>query len=56
MPGKVTVRDLGILKTEQQAYRRNGVKEYIVWQVLDQKISWFYLDKGEYLDLPVDTD
>jgi hypothetical protein len=32
------------------------VKEYIVWQVLDQKISWFYLDMGEYLDLPTDTD
>jgi Uma2 family endonuclease len=32
------------------------VKEYIVWQVLDQKISWFYLEQGEYLDLPVDTD
>ena len=44
------------LHTKKQAYRRNGVKEYIVWQVLDQKISWFYLDKGEYLDLPVDSD
>lgn len=44
------------LHAKKQAYRRNGVKEYIVWQVLDQKMSWFYLDKGEYLDLPVDTD
>jgi Uma2 family endonuclease len=44
------------LHAKKQAYRRNGVKEYIVWQVLDQKISWFYLDKGEYLDLPTDTD
>jgi Uma2 family endonuclease len=44
------------LHAKKQAYRRNGVKEYIVWQVLDQTISWFYLDKGEYLDLPVDTD
>ncbi|HEY9612415.1 MAG TPA: Uma2 family endonuclease, partial [Allocoleopsis sp.] len=24
--------------------------------VLDQKISWLYLDKGEYLDLPTDAD
>ena len=32
------------------------MKEYLVWQVLDQTISWFYLDKGEYLDLPLDTD
>ncbi|HEY9796207.1 MAG TPA: Uma2 family endonuclease [Leptolyngbyaceae cyanobacterium] len=44
------------LHAKKQAYRRNGVQEYIVWQVLDQKISWFYLEKGEYLDLPVDTD
>lgn len=44
------------LHAKKQAYRRNGVKEYIVWQVLDQKISWFYLEKGEYLDLPTDTD
>ncbi len=44
------------LHAKKQAYRRNGVKEYIVWQVLDQKISWFYLEKGEYLDLPADPD
>ncbi|MBD2125810.1 Uma2 family endonuclease [Microcoleus sp. ZQ-A2] len=44
------------LHAKKQAYRRNGVKEYIVWQVLDQTISWFYLEKGEYLDLPTDTD
>ncbi|NET60068.1 MAG: Uma2 family endonuclease [Symploca sp. SIO2E6] len=44
------------LHSKKQVYRRNGVKEYIVWQVLEQKISWFYLDKGEYVDLPVDSD
>lgn len=44
------------LHAKKQAYRRNGVKEYIVWQVLDQKISWFYLEKGEYLDLIADSD
>jgi len=44
------------LHAKKQAYRRNGVKEYIVWQVLNRKISWFYLDEGEYLDLPADTD
>ncbi len=44
------------LHAKKQAYRRNGVKEYIVWQVLDQKISWFYLEKGEYLDLPADPN
>jgi len=44
------------LHAKKQAYRRNGVKEYIVWQLLDQTVSWFYLEKGEYLNLPVDND
>ena len=44
------------LHAKKQAYRRNGVKEYIVWQVLDEKLSWFYLENGEYLDLPADDD
>jgi Uma2 family endonuclease len=39
------------LHAKKQAYRRNGVKEYIVWQVLEQKLSWFYLEQGEYLEL-----
>lgn len=44
------------LHAKKQAYRRNGVREYIVWQVLDQKLSWFVLDQGEYLDLTADED
>ena len=44
------------LHAKKQAYRRNGVQEYIVWQVLDQKISWFYLEEGEYLDLTADDN
>ncbi|RCJ22432.1 hypothetical protein A6S26_22040 [Nostoc sp. ATCC 43529] len=43
------------LHAKKQAYRRNGVKEYIVWQVLDQKLSWFYLQQGEYLELATDS-
>lgn len=44
------------LHAKKQAYRRNGVKEYIVWQVLDQKFTWFYLEQGEYLELEPDVD
>ncbi|MGD2183331.1 Uma2 family endonuclease [Lusitaniella coriacea] len=44
------------LHAKKRAYRRNGIKEYIVWQVLDERLSWFYLEKGEYLDLPVDEN
>ncbi len=39
------------LHGKKQAYRRNGVREYIVWQVLDEKLSWFSLQEGEYLEL-----
>ncbi|OUL18077.1 Uma2 family endonuclease [Nostoc sp. 106C] len=44
------------LHGKKQAYRRNGVKEYIVWQVLDQKLTWFYLEEGEYLELASDSN
>jgi Uma2 family endonuclease len=44
------------LHAKKQAYRRNGVKEYIVWQVLDRKLSWFYLEEGDYLELSADSD
>ncbi|HEY9851739.1 MAG TPA: Uma2 family endonuclease [Leptolyngbyaceae cyanobacterium] len=44
------------LHAKKQAYRRNGVKEYLVWQVLDQKFSWFYLERGEYVELSADSN
>ncbi|MDZ8223353.1 Uma2 family endonuclease [Nostoc sp. ChiVER01] len=44
------------LHAKKQAYRRNGVKEYIVWQVLDQKLTWFYLEQGEYVELATDSN
>ncbi len=37
------------LYDKKTVYRRNGVQEYIVWQVLDQKIDWFVLQDGEYI-------
>ncbi len=30
-------------------YRRNGVREYLVWRVLDQAFDWFYWDAGQYI-------
>ena len=39
-----------------RAYRRNGIKEYIVWQVFDRRFDWFYLENGEYISLPVDNN
>jgi Uma2 family endonuclease len=45
--------DLG---DKKRAYRRNGIQEYIVWQVFEQKLDWFSLQDGEYVSLPVDED
>lgn len=42
------------LHDKLKVYRRNGVREYIVWQVAEQKISWFSLQAGEYVLLAPD--
>jgi len=34
-----------------QAYRRNGVKEYIIWQSFENQLEWFQLVDGEYQPL-----
>jgi Uma2 family endonuclease len=44
------------LHDKKRAYRRNGVQEYIVWQVCEQRLDWFYLQQGEYVSLPVAED
>jgi Uma2 family endonuclease len=37
------------LHEKKEAYRRNGVQEYIVWRVLDRAIDWFDLREGVYV-------
>jgi Uma2 family endonuclease len=44
--------DLGDKKT---AYHRNGVKEYIVWRVLDGEIDWFLLRDSDYEHITAET-
>jgi Uma2 family endonuclease len=39
------------LRDKKRAYRRNGVKEYIVWQVSDRKLDWFMLENEDYISL-----
>ena len=29
-------------------YRRNQVREYIVWRTLDRQVDWFVLRNGDY--------
>ncbi|UZQ53099.1 Uma2 family endonuclease [Trichothermofontia sichuanensis B231] len=44
--------DLG---DKKQAYRRNGVQEYGVWQVYENRLDWFQLVAGEYQPLLPDS-
>ncbi|AFZ44503.1 protein of unknown function DUF820 [Halothece sp. PCC 7418] len=39
------------LYEKKQVYCRNGVKEYLVWRVMEQQLDWFYLQQGNYLSL-----
>jgi Uma2 family endonuclease len=36
------------LHTKFRVYQRSGVREYLVWRVLDQAIDWFVLRTGQY--------
>ncbi|MFQ4140806.1 Uma2 family endonuclease [Chlorogloeopsis sp. ULAP02] len=42
------------LHDKLKVYRRNGVQEYIVWQLAEQKLDWFSLQGGEYIPLQPD--
>jgi Uma2 family endonuclease len=39
-----------------RVYRRCGVKEYLVWQVFEQRIDGFQLKGDEYVNLEPDAD
>ncbi|MBD2312149.1 Uma2 family endonuclease [Desertifilum sp. FACHB-1129] len=42
------------LHAKKNAYRRNGVQEYLVWRVFENQIDWFSLQQGEYVALEAD--
>jgi Uma2 family endonuclease len=42
------------LHDKKQVYRRNGVQEYVVWQVEDERVDWFVLEEGAYRSLSPD--
>ena len=44
------------LREKLQVYRRNGVQEYIVWQVSDRILDWFRLRDGAYIKLQADLN
>ncbi|MEG4628300.1 Uma2 family endonuclease [Microcoleus sp. AR_TQ3_B6] len=44
------------LHDKKKAYRRNGVQEYIVWQINKKRLYWFRLDKGKYVSIQPDEN
>lgn len=44
------------LHDKKRVYRRNGVREYLVWQIFEQKLDWFELQEDEYVPLVADTN
>jgi Uma2 family endonuclease len=53
---EVTASSVSIdLHTKFQIYQRNGVREYLVWRVLERAVDWFVLRSGQYERLVPDT-
>ena len=46
--GSSAARDL---HDKLRAYLRNGVQEYLVWRVDEEKLDWFALKDGDYAPL-----
>ena len=44
------------LREKKTVYQRNGVQEYIVWQIYERRLDWFYLYEDEYEPLLPDAD
>ncbi|MDZ8110009.1 MAG: Uma2 family endonuclease [Nostoc sp. DedQUE12a] len=44
------------LHDKKKAYCRNGVKEYIIWQIFENKLDWFRLQEEEYVSLEADAN
>jgi Uma2 family endonuclease len=44
------------LHTKLEVYQRGGVREYIVWRVLDGELDWFVLRTGQYERLAAGSD
>ncbi|XWK87755.1 MAG: Uma2 family endonuclease [Phormidium sp.] len=44
------------LHDKLRVYRRNGVQEYLIWQIYNNRFDWFRLRDGEYLTLEPDAN
>jgi Uma2 family endonuclease len=41
------------LKTKFKVYRRNEVREYLIWRVAKKRIDWYVVRNGKYEPLPL---
>lgn len=44
------------LHDKKETYRRHGVREYIVWQIHENRLDWFILEDGAFLRLDADGE
>lgn len=44
------------LHDKKRAYRRNGVQEYVVWQIEEERVDWFVQEEEAYLSLSPDAN
>lgn len=42
------------LNQKKGAFRRNGIREYLAWVVLEERLVWWRLDGGEYVETSPD--
>jgi Uma2 family endonuclease len=43
------------LNKKKTVYRRNGIQEYLVWQIYERRVDWFVLDEEVYVALQPDA-
>ena len=54
---EIAASSVGIdLNRKLQVYRRNQVREYLVWRVLDEEFDWFVLRGSQYEKLTPDAE
>jgi Uma2 family endonuclease len=46
---------LALIDAKRRLYQNHGVREYVVWRVLDGEIDWFVLRDGAFVRLPLDA-
>ncbi len=57
LAGEVSASSASIdLNLKMRVFRRNGVREYLVWRVLDKAVDWFVLRHSQYEPLLLGTD